>query len=52
MIERQLAHGERDKVRAAYNHAQYLPERRGMMQWWADYLDGLAENYQEGEESG
>ena len=50
VIERQLAHGERDKVRAAYNHAQYLPERRGMMQWWADYLDGLAENYQEGEE--
>ena len=38
VIERQLAHGERDKVRAAYNHAQYLPERRKMMQWWADYL--------------
>jgi integrase len=41
VIERQLAHGERDKVRAAYNHAQYLPERRKMMQWWADFLDGL-----------
>jgi integrase len=41
VIERQLAHGERNKVRAAYNHAQYLPERRKMMQWWADYLDGL-----------
>jgi integrase len=39
VIERQLAHMERDKVRAAYNHAQYLPERRKMMQWWADYLD-------------
>lgn len=39
VIERQLAHGERDKVRAAYNHAEYLPERRKMMQWWADYLD-------------
>ncbi len=38
-IERQLAHGERDKVRAAYNHAQYLPERKVMMQWWADFLD-------------
>jgi integrase len=38
-IERQLAHSERNKVRAAYNHAQYLPERRKMMQWWADYLD-------------
>lgn len=40
-IERQLAHGERDKVRAVYNHAQYLPERHKMMQWWADYLDKL-----------
>lgn len=44
VIERQLAHGERDKVRAAYNHAQYLPERRKMMQWWADYLDEAAAN--------
>jgi integrase len=42
VIERQLAHGERDKVRAAYNHAQYLPERQKMMQWWADHLDELA----------
>ncbi len=41
VIERQLAHCERDTVRAAYNHAQYLPERRKMMQWWADYLDGI-----------
>lgn len=40
-IERQLAHGERDKVRAAYNHAQHLPERKKMMQSWADYLDKL-----------
>lgn len=39
VIERQLAHGERDQIRAAYNHAQYLPERVTMMQWWADYLD-------------
>ena len=38
-IERQLAHTERDGVRAAYNHAEYLAERRKMMQWWADYLD-------------
>jgi len=42
VIERQLAHNERNAVRAAYNHAQYLPERREMMQWWADYLDRLA----------
>ena len=38
-IERQLAHCERNKIRAAYNHAQYLPERRQMVQWWADYID-------------
>jgi integrase len=42
VIERQLAHTERNPVRAAYNHAQYLPERRKMMQWWADHLDGVA----------
>lgn len=40
-IERQLAHTERDAVRAAYNHADFLAERRNMMQWWADYLDHL-----------
>lgn len=40
-IERQLAHAERDSVRAAYNYAQYLPQRKEMMQAWADYLDGL-----------
>jgi integrase len=40
-IERQLAHGERDEVRAAYNYAQHFPERRKMMQAWSDYLDGL-----------
>lgn len=42
VIERQLAHAERNQVRAAYNHAEYLEERRKMMQWWADWLDGLA----------
>ncbi len=41
VIERQLAHGERNKVSAAYNHAEHLPERRKMMQAWAGYLDGL-----------
>jgi integrase len=40
-IERQLAHMPRDEMRATYNAAQYLPERRKMMQWFADYLDGL-----------
>jgi integrase len=41
-IERQLAHAERNAVRAAYNYAEHLPERKRMMQAWADYLDGLA----------
>lgn len=41
VIERQLAHAERNKVSAAYNFAEYLPERRAMMQWWSDYLDSL-----------
>ena len=41
VIERQLAHGERNKVRAAYNRSQYLAERTEMMQWYSDYLYGL-----------
>ena len=41
VIERQLAHKERNAVKDAYNRAQYLPERKAMMQAWADYLDGL-----------
>jgi integrase len=44
VIERQLAHAERNKIRAAYNRAQYLPERRKMMQWWADFLDSIAKD--------
>lgn len=39
VIERQLAHKEIDEVRAAYNRTQYLPQRRKLMQWWADWLD-------------
>jgi len=41
VIERQLAHKERNQVRAAYNRSSYLMERKKMMQWWADYLDSL-----------
>ena len=41
VIELQLAHSERNKVRAAYNRAQRIPDRRRMMQAWADYLDLL-----------
>ncbi len=44
-IERQLAHAERNNIRTAYNYAEYLPERRKMMQHWADYLDQLAVNF-------
>ncbi len=40
-IERQLAHTERNSIRAAYNYAEHLPERRRMMQAWSDYLDTL-----------
>jgi integrase len=40
-IEVQLAHQKRDAVSAAYDHAQYLPQRIKLMQHWADYLDGL-----------
>lgn len=41
VIERQLAHCERNEVRGAYNRAEYIKERCEMMQHWADYLDGL-----------
>ena len=41
VIERQLAHCERNEVRGAYNRAEYLTERKRMMQHWADYLDDL-----------
>jgi integrase len=41
IIERQLAHAERNGVKAAYNHAEYLSERKKLMQWWADFLDKI-----------
>ena len=41
VIERQLAHMERNRVRAAYNQAEYLPDRRKMMQLWADMIDAM-----------
>src|SRR6185312_12333155 len=41
LIELQMAHAERNKVRAAYNRAERLAKRRKMMQAWADYLDRL-----------
>jgi len=44
VIERQLAHQDQNSVRAAYNRAQYLVERRAMMERWADRLDEMAGN--------
>jgi integrase len=41
VIERQLAHIDKNAVRSAYNHASYLPQRKEMMQWYADWLDAL-----------
>ncbi len=41
VIERQLAHQEQNTVRAAYNRAEYLSERRAMMKHWADHLNAL-----------
>jgi hypothetical protein len=46
VIERQLAHCERNEIRGAYNRAEYLPERTKMMQQWADMLDALAKGAQ------
>ena len=40
-IELQQAHVDKNTIRGTYNKAQYLPERRKMMQFYADYLDGL-----------
>jgi integrase len=44
VIEKQLAHADRNEVRAAYNRADYMLERKKMMQDWADYLDRVLEN--------
>ena len=41
VIERQLAHAERNAMKAVYDHAEYLDERTHLMQWWANFLDGL-----------
>lgn len=46
VVERALAHGERDKIRAAYNRAEYWDERVEMSQWWSDYLDTLRDGAQ------
>ena len=48
-IEAQLAHSVRDALGRAYNRTEYLPQRREMMQQWADYLDTLADGDAEGD---
>lgn len=44
IIERHLAHAEKNKVKGAYNRAEYWEQRVGLMQWWADYLDEMKAN--------
>lgn len=51
VIERQLAHAERNKVRASYNQAEYLGERQVMMQEWANFIDGLLKKAKNGDGS-
>ena len=46
VVDRQLAHAQKDKVASAYDRAQFLAERRKMMQEWADYLDAVARGAQ------
>jgi integrase len=41
VVDRQLAHAQRNKIDAAYDRAQFLDDRTIMMQEWADYLEGL-----------
>jgi integrase len=41
VIERQLAHAERNQIRRAYNRAQYIDERIALMDWWGDYLEKI-----------
>jgi integrase len=47
VIELQLSHSRKDRIAAAYDRSERLPERRRMMQWWADYLDNLKTQGQE-----
>lgn len=41
VVDRQLAHAQKDKIASAYDRAQFLAERKVMMQEWADYLDAV-----------
>lgn len=50
VIERQLAHKDKDKIRGTYNHAEYLAERTRMMQWYSDHMDELKVEYLHGKQ--
>jgi integrase len=43
VVEVALAHKDKNQIRVRYNHAQYLEERRKMLQWYSDYLSSLKE---------
>ena len=43
VIERQFAHVQENSIRGAYNHAEYMPQRKALLQWWADWLESLCE---------
>lgn len=45
VIERQLAHVEKNRVSAAYNHAEYMPERKELMEDWGRWVTGLLVSY-------
>jgi len=45
VVEMQLAHKDENKIRGTYNHAQYLSERRRLMEWWCDYIDEIKVKY-------
>lgn len=45
VIERQLAHTPGDKVRAAYNRSEYLPQRIALMQWYSNWIDGKQQSF-------
>lgn len=51
-IEAQLSHADPNKSRDSYNHAQYITQRREMMQWWADHLDRLEADSADGQPAG
>jgi integrase len=50
VIEKALAHEQRNRVRAAYHRSEYLEQRRELMQWWGDLLQGMERKFNDGNE--